>query len=214
VVAFELLPELGIQFTVKHMQTRRAVETVSPWYVLLELADTAVAEHAMETAFEQDLVLDATIAQNEAQRLELWALREHLSEAQRFEGGSIKHDVSVPVSRVPAFIAEASNAVERFQPGVRICCFGHLGDGNMHFNVSQPLGMDKQTYLDRWHDMNRIVHDIVAKLEGSFSAEHGIGILKREDMQRYKSEVELAVMSGLKLALDPRGILSPGRLLP
>jgi FAD/FMN-containing dehydrogenase len=214
VVAFELLPELGIQFTVKHMQTRRAVETVAPWYVLFELADTAVAEHAMETGFEQDLVLDATIAQNEAQRRELWALREHLSEAQRFEGGSIKHDVSVPVSHVPAFIAEASEAVERFQPGVRICCFGHLGDGNMHFNVSQPLGMDKQAYLDRWHDMNRIVHDIVAKHEGSFSAEHGIGILKREDMRRYKSETELAVMRSLKLALDPKGILSPGRVLP
>jgi FAD/FMN-containing dehydrogenase len=214
VVAFELMPELGLQFTIRHMHTRRALQTVAPWYVLFELADTAVAEQAMEQAFEQDLVLDATIAQNESQRLELWALREHLSEAQRFEGGSIKHDVAVPVSRVPAFIAQASAAVERFQPGVRICCFGHLGDGNMHFNVSQPLGMDTQSYLARWHDMNRIVHDIVAENQGSFSAEHGIGILKRQDMQRYKSAEELAVMRSLKQALDPKGILSPGRVLP
>jgi FAD/FMN-containing dehydrogenase len=214
VIAFELLPEIGIQFTVKHMQTRRALETVSPWYVLFELADTSIAESLLERAFEQDLVIDATLAQNGSQRRELWALRENLSESQKFEGGSIKHDVAVPVSKVPAFIAEATTAVEAFQPGVRICCFGHLGDGNMHFNVSQPIGMDRQAYLDRWHAMNRVVHDIVAKHEGSFSAEHGIGILKREDMRRYKSDVELGIMRSLKQALDPKGILSPGRILP
>jgi FAD/FMN-containing dehydrogenase len=214
VVAFELLPEIGIEFTVKHMGTRRALETRSSWYVLFELANTEIAEQVMADAFEADLVTDATIAQNEAQRLALWALRENLSESQKFEGGSIKHDVAVPVSKVPAFIAEASAATELFQPGVRICCFGHLGDGNMHFNVSQPVGMDMQAYLDRWHDMNRVVHDIVEKHRGSFSAEHGIGILKREDMRRYKSPVALDVMRSVKQALDPKGILSPGRVLP
>ncbi len=216
VVAFELIPEIGVLFTVKHMNTRRAVETVAPWYVLFEMADVAegVADTVLEAALESGTVLDGVTAQSETQRRELWGLRENMSESQKFEGGSIKHDVSVPVSKLPAFIAEASRAVEAFQPGVRICCFGHMGDGNMHFNVSQPVNMDKQAYLARWHDMNRVVHDIVMKLNGSFSAEHGIGVLKRKDMQRYKSAVELDVMRSLKHMLDPKNILNPGRVLP
>ncbi len=216
VVAFELLPEIGIQFTVKHMGTRRPIATVSPWYVLIEMADVAngVAVSMLEQASEIGIVVDGVIAQTESQRRELWALRENMSESQKFEGGSIKHDVSVPVSKLPTFIAETTIAVEAFQPGARICCFGHMGDGNMHFNVSQPIGMDKQAYLAQWHDMNRVVHDIVVKLHGSFSAEHGIGVLKRDDMQRYKSKEELDVMRSLKLALDPKGILNPGRVLP
>jgi FAD/FMN-containing dehydrogenase len=216
VVAFELIPEIGVQFTVKHMHTRRAVETVALWYVLFEMADVAegVADSVLEAALESGIVLDGVTAQSETQRRELWALRENMSESQKFEGGSIKHDVSVPVSKLPQFITEAAAAVETFQPGVRICCFGHMGDGNMHFNVSQPIGMDKQTYLAKWHDMNRVVHDIVMKLDGSFSAEHGIGVLKRDDMQRYKSAVELDVMRSLKHMLDPKNILNPGRVLP
>ncbi len=215
VVAFELIPEIGIQFTVKHMNVRRAVATVSPWYVLFEVADAGldVADAVLEAAIKNGIVLDGVIAQSETQRRELWALRENMSESQKFEGGSIKHDVSVPVSKLPEFITEASSAVEAFQPGVRICCFGHMGDGNMHFNVSQPVGMDSQAYLARWHDMNRVVHDIVMRLNGSFSAEHGVGVLKRDDMQRYKSGVELEVMRSLKRALDPKGILNPGRVL-
>ncbi len=214
VVAFELLPEIGIQFTVKHLHTRRAVETVSPWYVLFEMADVAegIAQSVLEAALESGSVADGVIAQSESQRRELWALRENMSESQKFEGGSIKHDVSVPVSKLPDFVAAASAAVTTFQPGVRICCFGHMGDGNMHFNVSQPVGMDTQAYLARWHAMNRVVHDIVMNLGGSFSAEHGIGVLKREDMKRYKSAVELDVMRSLKQMLDPKGILNPGRV--
>jgi FAD/FMN-containing dehydrogenase len=216
VIAFELLPEIGIQFTVKHMGTRRAVETISDWYVLLEMADVpeGLLDTLLENALEEGIISDATVAQSDGQRKELWALRENMSESQRYEGGSIKHDVSVPMSKLSQFIAEASNAVSAFQPGVRICCFGHMGDGNMHFNVSQPIGMDKQAYLDRWHDMNRIVHDIAMSLNGSFSAEHGIGILKTGDMLRYKSAVELSVMRDMKKALDPKNILSPGRVLP
>jgi FAD/FMN-containing dehydrogenase len=216
VTAFELIPEIGVQFTVKHMATRRAVETIADWYVLLELADASpdAAENLLEVALHSGMVLDGVLAQSDAQRKALWALRENMSESQKFEGGSIKHDVSVPVSRLPQFIAEASAATKAFQPGVRICCFGHMGDGNMHFNVSQPVGMDKQAYLARWHDMNRVVHDIVASHGGSFSAEHGIGILKREDMARYKSPVALDVMRSIKQALDPKNILNPGRVLP
>jgi FAD/FMN-containing dehydrogenase len=216
VIAFELLPELGIQFTVAHMNTRRALETVSPWFVLLEMADATetATEALLEIALEQGMISDAVMAQNNAQRRELWALRENMSEAQKHEGGSIKHDVAVPVSALPAFIAEASVALESFMPGTRLCCFGHLGDGNMHFNVSQPLGMDKKLYLDQWQNMNRVIHDIVVKHKGSFSAEHGIGVLKRDDMARYKSEVELDVMRSMKDTLDPKNILNPGRVLP
>lgn len=216
VVACELMPEIGIQFTVKHMSTRRALETVSPWYVLLEMTDIDVraTETLLESAFEKGFITDAVVAQNESQRLELWALRENLSESQKYEGGSIKHDVAVPVSSLPQFIADATKALDDFMPDTRLCCFGHMGDGNMHFNVSQPTGMNKQAYLDQWHAMNRVIHDVVVKHKGSFSAEHGIGVLKREDMARYKSSTELDVMRSLKFALDPKGILNPGRVLP
>jgi FAD/FMN-containing dehydrogenase len=216
VVAFELLSETAMQFTLQHMNVRRAVETVSPWYILLELADAtqSAAEQLLETALEKSFVLDGVIAQSQSQRTELWALREKMSEAQKFEGASIKHDVSVPVSKLPPFIEQASIAVEKYIPGARICCFGHMGDGNMHFNVSQPKAMAAKDYLARWKEMNQIVHDIVHQHEGSFSAEHGVGILKRDDMVRYKSPVELAVMRSMKQALDPKGILSPGRVLP
>ena len=163
---------------------------------------------------EEGLATDAAVAQSETQRLAFWELREELSDSQKFEGGSIKHDVSVPVSRIPHFIAEAIPAVERFMPGCRFMCFGHLGDGNLHFNVSQPVAMDKQSYLGRWPEMSRIVHDVVLAHGGSISAEHGIGQLKREDMRRIKSATELEVMWGLKRMLDPKGILNPGKVLP
>jgi FAD/FMN-containing dehydrogenase len=216
VTAFELVPEIGIQFTVKHMHTRRPLETVSPWYVLLEMADSseAATETLLAVALENGTLTDAVVAQNQSQRQELWALRENMSESQKFEGGSIKHDVSVPISALPDFIAEATVALDKFMPEVRICCFGHLGDGNMHFNVSQPIGMDKQIYLGHWHAMNRVIHDVVMKHKGSFSAEHGVGILKLEDMKRYKSAVEIDVMRSMKQALDPKNILNPGRVLP
>ncbi len=216
VVAFELVPERGLQFTEKHMNARRPLGTVSPWYVLFELADATaeLAGDVLEQAMTRGLVLDGTLAQTEFQRQELWLIREKLSESQKFEGGSIKHDVSVPVSKVPQFIAEASAALDDFMPDTRLVCFGHLGDGNMHFNVSQPLGMDKQAYLSQWKPMNDVVHGVTVKFGGSISAEHGIGVLKREDMRWFKSEVELDVMRGLKALFDPKGILNPGKVLP
>jgi FAD/FMN-containing dehydrogenase len=213
-IAFELMADLCIYFAVLHMQQMRPLK--APWHVLMELADAPPdqLETILEQAMELDLVMDAVIAKNNQQRLAFWSLREAISESQKPEGGSIKHDVSVPVSKVSAFIAEATPAVEKFLPGCRFVTFGHMGDGNIHFNVSQPIGMDKQAYLAKWHAMNEIVHDIVMKLGGSFSAEHGIGTLKREDMLRYKSTAELDVMRGLKALFDPNGILSPGRVLP
>lgn len=216
VVAFELIPEIAITFVTRHMGVTSPLPEGSPWFVLCEFADAAdgVMEQALADAMEEGLVSDAALAQSETQRLAFWELREKLSDSQKFEGGSIKHDVSVPVSRIPAFIAQAIPAVERFMPGCRFMCFGHIGDGNLHFNVSQPEGMDKQAYLDRWPEMSRIVHDVVLSHGGSISAEHGIGQLKREDMRRIKSPVELDVMRGLKTLLDPKGILNPGKVLP
>ena len=216
IVAFELIPDIGVDFAVRHMAARRPIETASSWYVLMELADAPedAADQILEKAFNAGFVSDAAVAQSEAQRQSFWDLREKLSEAQKFEGGSIKHDVAVPLSELAGFIAEASAAVERFMPGCRPVCFGHLGDGNMHFNVSQPVGMDKNAYLARWAEMNDVVHAFVLKRGGTISAEHGIGILKRNDMTKIKSPVELEMMRGLKRLLDPKNILSPGRVLP
>ncbi len=136
-----------------------------------------------------------------------------IPEAQIREGGSIKHDVSVAVGDVPAFIDEATKAVEAFEPGARVCPFGHLGDGNIHFNVSQPPGADKAAYLDRWDAMNAVVHGIVARMGGSFSAEHGVGRLKRDLLARNKDPGTLSVMRQIKAALDPNGIMNPGKVL-
>ena len=137
-----------------------------------------------------------------------------MPESQKFEGGSIKHDVSVPVSKVPQFIAEATLAVEGFMPQARVMSFGHMGDGNLHFNVSQPIGMDKKKFLDLWHEMNRVVFAVVRKFDGSISAEHGIGRLKKDHMPEIKSPVELQMMRDLKKLFDPANIMNPGKVLP
>jgi FAD/FMN-containing dehydrogenase len=215
-VACELIPEIGLQFTTSHMGTRDPFAARSPWYLLVELADAAedTLMTAIESAFTRGEATDAVIAQSAAQRAEFWALRENMSESQKFEGGSIKHDVSVPISKVPELIRAATTAVQSVVSGCRVVCFGHLGDGNMHFNVSQPIGMEKQAYLSKWEDMSDVVHGIVMSLGGSISAEHGIGVLKRDDMRKIKSPVELQMMRDLKTMLDPHGILNPGKLLP
>ena len=168
---------------------------------------------ALEAALEKGVIEDAAIAASLEQRAAFWELREGLSDAQGKEGGSIKHDVSVEVGRVPEFIREATPAVEAFIPGARVVAFGHLGDGNIHFNVSQPVGADKQAFLDRWEAMNEIVHEIVARLGGSYSAEHGIGQLKRSLLARCKDPASLAVMRQIKAALDPNGVMNPGKVL-
>ena len=216
VVAFELMPNIAMGFTIKHMGIINPITSPSTWFVLTELADAAPGnfETILEQAMELGLVTDASLAQSDAQRQALWDIREKMPESQRYEGGSIKHDVSVPVSHIPAFISEATAAVHGFMADARVMCFGHMGDGNMHFNVTQPLGMDKQKFLDQWHAMNWAVFDVVLKHGGSISAEHGIGQLKRDDMLRIKSPVELELMRGLKALLDPKGIMNPGKVLP
>jgi FAD/FMN-containing dehydrogenase len=191
------------------------------WYVLLAMVSPD-AEAGMRTALESvltralddGLIADAVLGQNEAQTKSMWRLREAIVEAQGFAGGSIKHDVSVRVSDVPRFVAEATERVTDRLPGIRVCAFGHVGDGNIHFNLSQPEGMDRQAFLDRWEEFNEVVHDIVHRLGGSFSAEHGIGLLKRNEMNRYKSDVEIQLMRTIKRSIDPRGIMNPGKVLP
>ena len=171
-------------------------------------------DRLLESAFEDGTIADAVIAESLDQAKNLWRLRESLPEAQKHEGGSIKHDVSVPVSRVPEFIDRGMAAVAAHFPGARCVPFGHVGDGNVHFNVSQPVGADKAAYLSQWEAMNRIVHDIVVEMNGSISAEHGIGRLKVAEMQHYKDPVELDLMRRLKLAFDPEQLMNPGKILP
>ena len=216
VVTFELLPAIGVEFAVTHMRAVNPLNTAAPWYVLFEFADSSAEamEQCLEQAFARDVVRDAAIAQNEAQRQSFWHMRESLSESQKFEGGSIKHDVSVPVSKVPEFIAAAVAAVKTLMPEARPVPFGHLGDGNIHFNISQPVGMNKQAYLAQWPGVNEVVFAEVLKRGGSISAEHGIGRLKAGDMAKIKSPVELEMMRGLKQLFDPKNILNPGRVLP
>ena len=219
ITTFELISRMAHDITVKHGLARAPLAGGHAWYVMMEASsqvpeglDAALAG-ALEAAFEQGVVEDATIAASLDQRHEFWKLRESIPEGQIREGGSIKHDVAVAVGDVPRLIDEATRAVEAFEPGARVCAFGHLGDGNIHFNVSQPVGADKAAFLDRWDAMNEVVHAVVTRLGGSFSAEHGVGRLKRELLARTKDPATLAVMRAIKAALDPNGIMNPGKVL-
>ena len=215
ILTFELLPRIGIEFATRHMAgTRDPLLDPSPWYVLVETegdADTLAESLAM--AIDSGQATDATVAASIDQAKAFWRLREGLSESQRFEGGSIKHDIAVPVASVPAFLERAIAAVEALVPGCRPVPFGHLGDGNIHFNVSQPIGGDKAAFLAGWSAMNAVVHGIVADMNGSLSAEHGIGVAKRDLLPGVKSSVEMDMMRGVKHLFDPLGILNPGKVL-
>ncbi|WFR95982.1 FAD-binding oxidoreductase [Rhizobium tumorigenes] len=218
---FELMPRIGVEFTTRHIDgVRDPLETVHPWYVLIDISTSDSAETAermmsalLEQGFEAGLVQDATIASSQAQQKALWHMRESMSGAQKPEGGSIKHDVSVPVSQIPAFMHEAEQAVMAAMPGARICAFGHMGDGNIHYNISQPVGADKAEFIGRWREMNQIVHGLVMKHEGSISAEHGIGQLKRDELASIRPEIEMELMRRIKKSFDPAGIMNPGKVV-
>ena len=218
--AFELIPRIALDFVLEAVPGMRdPLHEAHDWYVLIELAtqsDEALDDQLfrwLEIVAERGLVEDATVAASLIQAAALWALREHISEAQKRFGGSIKHDVSVPVAQVPAFLAAVEPAVLAAVPGARLCAFGHLGDGNIHCNVQQPEGADKAAFLARWDEVNRVVHGLVAAFGGSISAEHGIGQLKRDLLPGVKDPVALDAMRAIKAALDPRGILNPGKVL-
>jgi len=219
--AFEFIPRFGLEMVLKHgHDVTRPLQGEHAAYALIELTSPqpdadlqTLAETVLGQAIEDELVEDATLATSGAQVAGMWKLRELMSEVQGKEGGSIKHDVSVPVSRVADFLNQASAACEAAMEGVRVCGFGHFGDGNIHFNLSQPVGMDKAEFLAQWERFNRIVHDIVAKMDGSIAAEHGVGLIKRDELLLYKDPVAVDLMKTVKQALDPRNILNPGKVV-
>ena len=219
--SFEIMPRIGIDFTLRHLPgARDPLATSYPWYVLMEISSGRSEDEAkemVETIFAEALeageIFDGALAATMEQAAALWRIRHALPEVQKFEGGSIKHDVAVPVAAVPQLLARGVAAVEEMIPGVRAFPFGHLGDGNMHFNFTQPVGMDKAAFLARWDDVNAAIHKIVGELKGSVSAEHGIGQLKRHLLVEYKDPVELSLMRKIKATLDPNGILNPGKVL-
>ncbi len=216
---FEMIPQIAIDFCVKHGPSIRApLADRHAWYVLMEISSSRndardTIETILAKGMENGIVEDAVIAANLDQRAAFWKLREVISPAQKPEGGSIKHDVSVPVAAVPDFLTEADAAVTMLIPGARPFAFGHLGDGNIHYNVSQPVGVDTASFMARWHDVNDTVHGIVMKHGGSISAEHGIGVLKRDELPHVKDPVTLDVMRSFKTLLDPLNILNPGKVL-
>jgi FAD/FMN-containing dehydrogenase len=217
--SFELLADIAVDFSVRHgIDVRHPLSGKHPWYVLMELSSSrddarATLEAILARGMEDGIVDDAVIAANLSQRSGFWKLRDEMSSAQKPEGGSIKHDISVPVAAVPAFIEEANAAVVKLVPGSRPVPFGHLGDGNIHYNVSQPIGADTADFMAQWHDVNAVVFAIVLRMGGSISAEHGIGVLKRDELPDVKDKVAIELMRGIKAMLDPFGIMNPGKVL-
>jgi FAD/FMN-containing dehydrogenase len=220
VTSFELMSRMGVALVLEHgAGCRDPLPEAHPWYVLIELSSQAssglraVLEEILAEGLERGLVADATIADSLEQTKMVWRIREMFGEVQRHAGGSIKHDISVPVAAVPAFIREAGAAVSTLVPGCRPLPFGHLGDGNIHYNVAQPEGVDKAGFLERWDEVNAAVFDVVAKHGGSISAEHGVGVMKRDLLPNVKDPVALDLMRTLKRTLDPKNILNPGKVL-
>jgi FAD/FMN-containing dehydrogenase len=222
--AFELVSDVCLSLVLKHFSacSHPLPTTVNhaPWYLLLEISDAVSQAHAadslqdlLQTVFEQGLILDAALSDNEAQFKALWALRENISEAQALEGKNIKHDIAVPISSIPSFIDYTQQALYAAFPHVRLVTFGHMGDGNLHYNVSCTAGEYAHDFLNQQEAINRIVHDAVARFNGSISAEHGLGVLRRDEAARYKSPVEKAIMRSIKRALDAGNRMNPGKVL-
>jgi len=220
ITSFELMMRSGVELVLRYgAGCRDPLPSAYPWYVLIELSSQAraglraVMEEILAEGLERGFLADAAIAESLDQSKMFWRIRELFGEVQRHAGGSIKHDISVPVAAVPAFIEEANAAVTQLIPGARPLPFGHLGDGNIHYNVSQPAGADTAAFLERWDEVNAVVFAVVAKHGGSISAEHGIGVMKRDLLPKVKDPVALSLMRTLKRTLDPKGILNPGKVL-
>src|SRR6202044_2877686 len=217
--SFELLADIAVDFSVRHgIDIREPLTSKHPWFVLMELSSPrddarGTLESILGRGMEQGIVDDAVIAASLSQRAGFWKLRDEMSAAQKPEGGSIKHDISVPVVAVPDFIEQADAAVVKLIPGARPVPFGHLGAGNIHYNVSQPVGGDTADFMGRWHEVNALVFDIVLRMGGSISAEHGIGVLKRDELPDVKDKVAISLMRGIRAQLDPLGIMNPGKVL-
>ncbi|WP_026941249.1 FAD-binding oxidoreductase [Hellea balneolensis] len=213
---FEVMPQIGFNAVVSNIPDQRdPFETSYTWYVIIdwdfetEAEGSALAEKLLSSAFEKDLIRDAVIAQNETQAAQIMSLRENMSAGQKFLGGSIKFDITVPLNTIPAFFKKADAAMEAQIPGSRPVGFGHFGDGNIHYNIAQPVGMDKEEFLNQWQSVSEIVFDIVGEFGGSISAEHGIGIMKKTDLAKRADPVKMAMMRSIKQALDPDNIMNP-----
>jgi FAD/FMN-containing dehydrogenase len=215
--AFELISDRAIRYALRHIpETRFPLERNSPWYVLLEIANIEngeLFEQALASCLDSELISDAVVAKNKAEASELWRLRHSISEAQKKEGASLKHDVSVPVGSVGSFMDAADAAVAIVLPGVRVVAFGHVGDGNIHYNLSQPKGSDPVEFLQNGDSLAAAVYDVVDRFGGSISAEHGIGQAKRGYLRQYRSDVEIGLMRTLKMALDPQNTMNPGKVI-
>jgi D-lactate dehydrogenase (cytochrome) len=219
--AFELISRIGMELCIAHIPgIIDPFAKVHPYYALIELTSArenndlrGEIEIVLGRAFESLTVTDAVFAESEAQRRELWRIREEIPAAQTREGGSIKHDISVPVSKTVDFIIEASRRVLKVLPGIRPCPFGHIGDGNIHYNLTQPKNISKEDFMARYAEFNRIVHDLVMDMNGSISAEHGIGSFKRDELAHYASSTKISIMKTIKQALDPDNIMNPGKII-
>lgn len=219
--AFELIGQRPYGYTLKHASgVARPLAGDWPWYVLMEISSGRSAEDAkglaediLSAGLEAGVLGDAVISASIAQADAFWNFRERLPEAQKPEGASIKHDISVPVASIPAFIERAAEAVERVSPGARPVCFGHMGDGNLHYNVSRPVGADDEAFLALYHRMNEAVHEVVRAFDGSISAEHGIGQLKRDELVATAPPAAIDLMRRVKAAFDPAGIMNPGKVI-
>jgi FAD/FMN-containing dehydrogenase len=219
--AFELMSRICIDLVTRHIPgVQPPFDKSYPEHVLLELSDTHAAgnvrevlEAALEEALEQGIIVDAVVAASDAQAQKLWALRENLTEAQALDGKQVKHDVSVPISHIAEFIDAAQEELGRAFPGVRVVNFGHVGDGNLHFNVAPPPGTGDEAFMRDMRTVNRIVHDTTMRFRGSISAEHGLGVYKRDEILRYKAPLEMEMMRSIKRAIDPLGIMNPGKVL-
>ena len=218
--AFEIVPRIGLDMQLRHgMLDRDPSAGPSPWYALIDVSRMAggvpgTLMAAVEAAFSDSLIDNAVFAESLADRTRMWAFREQMSEVQSKEGASIKHDVSVPIAAIPQLIAEGTAAAERLAPGIRAVPFGHMGDGNIHFNFSQPVGAEASAFMDAFDEnLHEAIYEIVLRLGGSVSAEHGIGQLKVDLLKQVKDPVALDMMRAIKRALDPKGILNPGKML-
>lgn len=218
---FEMMPRIAVEFALRHMPgVTDPLAKPHAHYALIELtgpsADAplrAALERLLGEALESGIVEDAVVAASESQCDALWRIRESIPEAQKHEGGSIKHDISVPISRIGEFMTRATAIVEREIPGVRVCAFGHVGDGNIHFNLSQPVGVEREAFLAQWQRINQLVNTLLAEVGGSISAEHGIGKLKMGQLADFRPTVEIDMMRRIKRALDPHNILNPGKVI-
>lgn len=218
---FELMGELSLKMALDYKKCERSpLEQNHEWYVLIDVSSLQCEDDAssvlniiLEKSFKEAVIEDAVVAQSLKQQDFFWQLRESISPAQKLAGESIKHDIAVPIASIPDFIAEAAHIVEDIVPGARIVCFGHMGDSNLHYNITQPIGADSSVFLQLRSRINRSIHRLVMNYQGAFSAEHGIGQLKREELHTFKSAVALDIMQGIKKIFDPLGIMNPGKIL-